>query len=423
MINILKIAARNLLRYRRRSLLTSALVVLGIVAVMVFVAVAGSFKAMMVGQITDSMLGHLQIHRRGYVASIENLPLNLNMSPAMVQRAAAVLESRPEVLAWAPRIKFGAGFSNFAETTNIRVVGVEPQRELAVTPLSAGRVTSASGRAGFVGRGEVLVPVLLARGMGVKAGDSVVLIATNKDGSVNGKTFRVAGELESVTGPGGRDGYIHIDDARELLRMAAPEVSEIAVRLRDPDSTERLAMALAPALGARAAGKPMKQKEAGAGEAIEVHAWQGLTPFANIARMIDLMTLFIKIMLVSIVLISVMNVMVMAVYERIREIGTISAIGTPPGRILSLFLAEGLILGVLSALAGSLLSVAAIKALGAAGITFDFGQQQGLLLAPHIGTTDVLAICGTVVLVAVLASLQPAWKASRMDPIQALRHV
>ena len=421
--NVLKIAGRNLRRYRRRTLLTSALVVLGIVAVMVFVAVAGSFKAMMVGQITDSMLGHLQIHRRGYVASIENLPLNLNMPPAMAEKAVAVLESRPEVVAWAPRVKFGAGFSNFVETTNIRIVGVEPQRELAVTPLSAGRVTGRRDGAGFVKRGEVLVPVLLARGMGVKLGDTVVLVATNKDGSVNGKTFLVAGELESVTGPGGRDGYIHIDDARELLRMPAADVSEIAVRLKDPDATERVAELLMPALGAAKAQGDMPKKQAGAGQGIEVHAWQRLTPFANIANMIDLMTLFIKIMLVSIVLISVMNVMVMAVYERIREIGTISAIGTPPGRILSLFLAEGLILGVLGAVVGSLLSLAAIHVLGAARITFNFGQQQGLLLATQIGAGDVFAISGIVLLVAVLASLQPAWKASRMDPIQALRHV
>jgi putative ABC transport system permease protein len=422
--SILKIASRNLLRYRRRTLLTSALVVLGIVAVIVFIAVAGSFKSMMIGQITDSMLGHVQVHRRGYVASIDSLPLNLNMSVGMVEKVGAVLDATPQVAAWSPRVKFGAGFSNFAETTNIRIVGVEPDRELAVTPLSVGRVRGGQDRKGFLQKGEVLVPELLARGMKVKVGDTVVLIATNKDGSVNGKTFTVRGEMESVTGPGGRDGFIHIEDARELLRMGTPEVSEIAVRLKDPEATERVVAALMPVLGAtKAKDDQAKKKDAGAGAGIEVHPWQRLTPFANIANMIDMMTLFIKIMLVSIVLISVMNVMVMAVYERIREIGTISAIGTPPRRVLSLFLAEGLILGIVGAVIGSVLSVAAIYALRAARLTFDFGQQQGLLLVPSVAAHDVLAVSGIVVLVAVLASLQPAWKASRMDPIEALRHV
>ena len=75
--------------------------------------------------------------------------------------------------------------------------------------------------------GKVLIPTLIARGMKVKVGDAVVLVVTNASGSVNGRTFTVGGILDGVTGPGGRDGYIHIDDARELLRMDKPEVMEI----------------------------------------------------------------------------------------------------------------------------------------------------------------------------------------------------
>ncbi|MBI2320493.1 MAG: ABC transporter permease, partial [Betaproteobacteria bacterium] len=67
MLNILKIAIRNLARFGRRTLLTSSLITLGIVGVLLFVAVAGSFKAMMIGQFTDAVLGHLEVHRRGYV--------------------------------------------------------------------------------------------------------------------------------------------------------------------------------------------------------------------------------------------------------------------------------------------------------------------------------------------------------------------
>ncbi len=78
------LAARNLARYGRRTLLTSGLIVLGIVAVLLFMSVSGAFKGAVIGQITDSMLGHLQVHRKGYVASIDNLPLNLNMKPAQV---------------------------------------------------------------------------------------------------------------------------------------------------------------------------------------------------------------------------------------------------------------------------------------------------------------------------------------------------
>ncbi len=415
MIKIIEIAARNLLRYRRRTLLTSLLVVIGVVAVLLFVAITGSFKTMMVGQITDSMLGHMQVHRRGYVASIESLPLNLNMPPPLVAKVKAALDANPGIAAYAPRVKFGAMFSNFTETTSVRVNGIDPEAEVKVTPLLPSRQQDGMRGGPLVKRGEMLVPVLVARGLQVKAGDTVVLIATNKDGSVNGKTFVIRGTLESATGPGGRDAYIHIDDARELLRMAQPEVSEFAISVKDPGRVDRVYAALNSAFA------EVKNKQGR--PALEVHPWQRLTPFANIANMIDILTLAIKVMLVSIVLVAVMNVMVMAVYERIREIGTISAIGTPPRRILALFLSEGLLLGVVGTLIGIAISLGAIYALNLSKITFSFGQQQGLLLAPTIGAHDVITIAAMVIGVAIVASLQPAWKASRMDPITALRHV
>jgi putative ABC transport system permease protein len=128
-------------------------------------------------------------------------------------------------------------------------------------------------------------------------------------------------------------------------------------------------------------------------------------------------------MLVGIVLIAVMNVMMMAVYERIREIGAISAIGTPPHRILGLFLSEGLLLGLVGTAIGTVVSLGIIYALNIWPVHFTFGRQQELVLVPAIAALDVILIGVIVLLVAIAASLQPAWKAARMDPITALRHV
>jgi putative ABC transport system permease protein len=415
MLDVLKIASRNLSRYRRRTLLTLLLIVIGMVAVVLFVAVTGSFKAMMVGQFTDSVLGHLEVHQKGYVAAIDSLPLHLNMKTNAVAKVEDALARIDAVEAYSPRVKFGAMFSNFTETTSIRVNGVDPAREAATVPLLPGRMIEGRKEGALVDKGEILVPALLARGMRTKVGDTVVLVATNRDGSVNGRTFVIRGVMEGISGPGGRDGYIHIDDARELLRMEEPEVSEIAIRLRSSSLLggvdARLKQALAGTMGKE--GKPV----------LDVHTWSELSPFASIVRMLDLMTVFIKIMLVSIVLVSVMNVMIMAVYERIREIGTIAAIGTQPRRILSMFLSEGLLLGVLGTAASTVIALALIYALNLWKVTFSFGQQEGLVLSPHIAASEVATIAGMVIGVAVVASLQPAWKAARLDPITALRHV
>jgi putative ABC transport system permease protein len=415
MFNVLKMAARNLSRYRRRTLLTLLLIVIGMIAVLLFIAVTGSFKQMMIGQITDSVLGHIEVHRKGYVASIDNLPLNLNMKPMAATKVETALKEIEGIETWSPRVKFGGMFSNFAETTSIRVNGIDPEREAATVPLLAGRLMDGTKKGALVSKGEILIPLLLARGMKTQLGDTVVVVATNRDGSVNGKTFVVRGILESISGPGGRDGYIHIDDARELLRMKDAEVSEFAIRIKSPAQLDKIQARLKATLDSvtNNEGKPV----------LEVHSWADLSPFANLARMIDVMTLFIKIVLVSIVLVSVMNVMIMAVYERIREIGTIAAIGTPPGRILALFLGEGMLLGIFGTLLGTLISLAAIYGLNIWQVTFAFGQQQNLVLAPQIAGGDVLTIAGLVIGVAIVASLQPAWKASRLDPIMALRHV
>jgi len=412
MRNILKIAVRNLLRYKRRTLLTASLVTIGVVFVLLFIAVTGSFKNMMIGQITDSMLGHLQVHRKGYLASIENLPLNLNLKLQPYRKLEDILAKQAEVDSFSPRIKFGGIFSTFVETTSIRLNGVYPDRELKTIPLLASRVTN--GGKNPLGRGEIWIPELMAKSMKVNMGDTVVIIATNKDGSVNGKQFKVAGILESVTGPGGRDGYIHIEDAMEVLRMEEMEISEIAIRLKDFNKvnafTERLENLLS------------KEVSKQGTSIFEVHSWEKLSPFYNIARMIDIMTFFIRIMLIAIVLISIMNVMIMAVYERIREIGTIAAIGTLPGKILSMFVVEGFCLGLVGAVAGTILGLIIMVVINHSGMTFEFGRQT-LILSASIAPTEVLMISGIVIVISVIASLQPALKASRMEPIKALRHV
>jgi putative ABC transport system permease protein len=408
-------AVRNIRRYRRRSLLTISLIAFGVVFVLVFVAVSSSFKDIMIRQITNSYLGDLQIHRRGYVASIETLPLNLNLSPQQAANAAKALKENPEVSAFSERIKFGAMFSNFTETTNIRINGVMPESEFAASPAMTTRVSEGDKTPNSLQRGKILVPALLARGMGNKVGDTVVIVATNRDGSVNGKTFVVSGILESATGPGGRDGYIHIDDAMEILRMAQREISEFAISLKNPERVDSVAEAVRTRLG-EMVKDPQKAP-------FQVHTWAELSPFANIAKMVDLMTVFVKVMLIAIVLISILNVMIMAVYERVREIGTIAAIGTLPGKILSLFLAEGLFLGIAGALVGLIVALAIVFGLNIWKFSFNFGQSTGLILTPGLNVTAILVACSMVIGVSLLASLQPAFKASRMEPIDALRHV
>jgi len=417
MIRIFKIAIRNLMRYKRRTLLTSLLITLGVLMVILFSGLSGSFKAMMIGQITDANLSQIQIHKKGYVSSMDTMPLNLNLNPKEYAKIEEVLKSHPSVDAWAPRIKLGAMLSNYSETTNIRLNAIDPEKEVKVCPAVGDRMVfgEKDGREKLIEPGEIIIPDKLAKGMKIRQGDTVVLVAHNKDGSVNGLNFTVEGITETVLGPQGKEGYMHIKDARTLLRMEQPEITEMAVRLKNFDMLEPAYEDLKSALAElkNKKGKP----------AFEIHTWEKLSPFYNIARMIDLMYVTMKLIMVSIILISILNVMIMSVYERVREIGTMSAIGTTPGKIMALFLTEGFILGLISAAAGNIIGLSGIFLLNIYKIRFSFGRMDNLLLAPSVSFTELFWLSVVVLLVSVFASLQPAYKASKMEPIDALGHV
>ncbi|MFH1137012.1 MAG: FtsX-like permease family protein [Pseudomonadota bacterium] len=415
MLETIKIALRNLTRYKRRSILTGLIIALGVAAVIIFSGVSGTFKRVMIGQITDSMLGHLQVHRAGYVSSIESLPLDRNIQPKAYDKLVGLLESDAAIEAFSPRLKLAAMLSNYETTTNVRLNGVDPDKEMAVAPDLVKRVMDRPESGRLPARGEILIPDFLAKGMQVKVGDTVVLVAHNKDGSVNGLNLKVAGTVENVTGPGGRDGYIHIRDAAELLRLEQLEISEVALRLKDFDRLKEASAELSTTLREikNQKGQPL----------FEVHAWDQLTPFSNIVGMIDLMAVFIQVILISVVLVSVLNIMIMSVYERVREIGTIAAIGVSPGRILFLFLTEGLALGVLGSLAGAVLGGGVIGIIGLTGVDVTFGRNQVFSLFPTVDPKQMLYSCLMVIVVSALAALQPAYKASRLEPVDALRHV
>ena len=409
MNNIFKISYRNLKRNGRRTLLTTSLITLGVIFVLIYTALSGSFKSYTVGQITDSVMGHIQIHKKGYVASVDNLPLDRNLNAKMLEFIEPHLKENPLVESYSYRIKFGGMFSNFTSTTNIRLNAINPESEFKTLPLLKDRVTEMND---MLKPGEIIVPELLIKGMGVNVGDTIVLVANNKNGSVNGINLKVAGILGQVMGPGGRDGYIHMEDAKKALRMGEVEVSEIVVRLKDVEKLKEAEKSLQPIL----------EKVNKEGKSVfEIHTWQQLSPFYNIIKMIDLMNISMKVILISIVLISILNVMIMSVFERIREIGTIAAIGTPPLTIVKLFLCEGLMLGTLGALIGTLFSLGIVFILNMVKITYSFGQQSGLILTPSLGLSEIIGVSIIVIIISLIASISPAIKAARLDPVEALR--
>jgi putative ABC transport system permease protein len=306
--------------------------------------------------------------------------------------------------------------SNYEQTTNIRLTAVNPEMENKASPALVKRIIDFSGKDNeFVKPGELIVPENLANGLKLKMDQEIVLVANNKDGSVNGMSFNIAGIMTGLTGPSGRDGYIHIGDAKELLRIYGPEISEIAIRLTDGDNLKNASSKLNKDLQSitNKEDKPV----------FELHTWDRLSPFSTIATIVDLLIYVVKIILISIVLISILNVMMMSVFERVSEIGTISAIGTLPSKILWLFVAEGFLLGLISVVVGNIISVLGLYFINLAEFHFSFGRMKDILLTTSISANELVTVSIIVIIISVVSSLQPAIKASKMEPVDALRHV
>ncbi|HAX62086.1 MAG TPA: ABC transporter substrate-binding protein, partial [Elusimicrobia bacterium] len=384
--------------------------------VIVFGGVGNSFKSEVIGILTNSNLGDIQIHKKGYVGSIDNLPLDISIPEKGLKKIESLLDNNPEIKAYSPRIRFGAMASNYVQTTGMRFTAVYPEKESKTCPSLVERIKEGnSNPESFVSPGSIVIPLNISTGMNLKLGDNIVLVATNKDGSVNGMTFKISGISENILGPQGKDGYIHIDDAKSLLRIENGEITEIAIKLNNFNKLSSIYAGLKNELKniqGETTAKPM----------FEIHTWEELSPFASISKIVTLLIMVVRLVLISIVLISILNVMMMSVYERIGEIGTIASIGTLPSKILALFLTEGLSLGFFSAIAGSIIGIIIILFINLVKLKFKFGMME-ISLAPQIPTAEVFFALVIVVIISALASLQPAFKASKMEPVEALRHV
>jgi putative ABC transport system permease protein len=413
MLNLIKIAFRNLFRYKRRTLLTAILIVIGVVLVIVTIGFGSGFRNSVTSIFTDTSLSHLQIHKQGYVENVTTSPLDLFLDKKEMQKLTLVLDGNKAVQIYSPRINFSCMVSTYTETTNMKVTGIYPEKEAETSPALLDRISGITDKEHFIQPGQVIIPDAIAKAFSLKLGDPIVLVSTNRYGSINGLTLTITGILESYSGRYLRDGYVHIEDAKSILRMEESEISEVAVRLNDLKQLEPVTKQLRASLETGEPGLP---------NVYEIHTWKALSPFTSILVLVDMITNVIRLILIAIVLLSIMNIMMMAVYERTKEIGSISAMGTPARRIRTLFLMEGLTLGAVSVGLGLLAGVIVLIILNALKIVFTAGPFT-LLLVTEISPEDLMTIAITVLIISIFASLQPAHKASRLDPVDALGHV
>ena len=405
----LKLAWRNVWRNWRRTAIALVAIVLGLILLLFLDAtIQGSDQAIF-GNAVRLYGGNLQVHSPGFRAKISRLPL-LPLADADAVVAAA--KTQPQVVAAAKRINTAGLISSREGAFPVSITGIEAEVE---APLSIQAEHIASGRfLQTADRDAVVLGRKLADLLKVETGDRVILVGRRKNETMRQRTMTVVG-IYDLNMPDAEKGsvFIPLAEAQTLYNLR-DQVTEVTISLQSVSQNAAVLTALRAAL-----------------PAYEVDTWETLKP--EIREAMDTKAVFTSVfgfIVVLIASIGILNLLLMAVFERTREMGVLAALGMKRRQVITLFLLEGALIGFIGAVVGCGLGGLVIGAFSQVG--FDFSSVQGMgeatalmgtRLYPVLTLTDTLSRGITVTIVAALAALYPAWQAARKEPADALHYV
>ncbi|TGD71844.1 ABC transporter permease [Mangrovimicrobium sediminis] len=403
-----RLAWRNLWRNHRRTLIMLAAISIGVWAMIFMSALMRGMTDQMVRNGLRTLPGEVQVHAPGY----RDDPSVAN-SMAWPQGALLSALQQPPVQAWSARVRVPAMIASERESRGVTLLGVDPasERALGSAPhadeISEGRFLEGPGDDGIV------LGAALARKLDTGLGKRVVIMSQDPQNNVADRGMRVVGLFRArLEGTEELYAYTGRQPLQALLNIG-DEISEVAASAGDYRHTARWAPALVSA----------------AGPQLEVKTWRELDPYlGTMLRVQDGFSLIFMVVIFAVLSFGLVNTLAMAVFERVREIGLMQALGMRPGAILRLLLLESLYLLLLSLVAGNLAAWLTIKPLER-GIDLSIVAEGmammglGTTLYPALAWSDMLFSTAVVVLLGVLASLLPAWRAARLDPVQAINQV
>lgn len=399
-----RLAFRSVLRQKRRSALGLAAVVFGIVALVLATGfIEWTFFAMREETI-NSRLGHIQIARAGYNESGVADPFKYLLSDQSPE--LATVSRAPGVTSVAPRLVFSGLVSHGDATLSFIAEGIDAEKE---EPLSRSlAMTAGKGLSGDDAQG-VIVGQGLADNLGVKVGDRIVLVANRRGGGINAVEVRVRG-LFSTISKAYDDAALRVPlvIARKLLGVSGAHTWVVVL-----DRTEQT-----PSVLSKLQSDLAKSK-------LDITPWYDMADFYNkTVVLFSKQVGVLKVIIAAIIVLSISNTLMMGVLERTGEIGTRMALGYTSARILRQFMSEGVVLGVVGGVIGVVLAFALAHVISTIGIPMPPppGRARGfigeiLVTWPIVFDAIVLAILTTLG-----ASLYPAWRASRLAIVDALRH-
>ena len=406
---VLRLAWRNLWRQPRRTWLTTGAMVFSNVLLVFMISLQFGMYRLMIENSLKAFTGHMQVQAQGYiddqkirqvipdvVALAENLRQALGSDEVAARATAFALASSED------------------RSYGIAVFGVEPRFEPNVSNIpglvSEGRYLQNNGAA------ELVIGRVLARNLKVGVGDELTLIGSGRDGSFAAVVTDVGGIFDSGVAEldrtiaqmplGPFQDVFYMQGAGHQVVVNAPRLSQVA------ELEQRVAALL-----------PQDQD-------LVVHDWDALVPGLKQAIQADISSaVFMYAVLVILVAFSVLNTQLMSVLERTHEFGIVLALGLKPGRLGRLVLLETALMGGMGLLIGALLGGALTAWLGTRGFTMPGMEEMGARfnlpsrLHPQVTFASLLSGPAVVFLFSLLASVYPALRLRRLQPVEAMRAI
>jgi len=402
MIQLFKMAVRDLTRNVRRTLLSALALGLGLGLLLLMAAVVR-------GEIRDSIeksiklqSGHMQIRAVSYDQDKTSLVWkDLIESPEALAASVARL---PNVKVATPRLIATGIISSGEVSRGIQIVGTDPESE-ANDPYRGGIVEGSYITADD--RDGLLIGQTLAEKLSLSAGDSVLLLANTSDGDVIEQTFTIRGVYTTHT-PSLDEGTVLLPLAKaQAITNTAGHASNIFILLQDRENAQDVINLMQT-------------------EKYKIETWVDMNPLiVQMESFSGAYMILLYLIVLGVTATVVVNALIMAVFERTREIGILSAIGMRSRQIMTMFLAESAVLAGLGIIFGLILGALFITYSIKVGFYIGDMGVSGLAfpdrLYGYVVPGDVISLTITALVVTLLASLYPAILAARMQPVEALR--
>lgn len=424
MSKLVKMAFRNIFRSKRRTAITFSAVSFGLALLIISISLMNGIDKQSISNIINCQTSHLKIFKKGYFDKKDDMPMDLTIKDT--KRIRELLKDIPNVKAVEGRIMFGTGMIKGMDELPCLGVGIEPEIDPDLFNIKQSMI---EGQWLEPGEAKMLVGKNLAEDIDLKVGELVtvrVFASTDPENfSWNAVDLEVKGIYDS--GNPAVDGVrvlIPLAQAREGLSFGKDEVTEVVVRLNSSEDSV-----------VEAAVAQISERLTGDMADLEVYSWKDLAGiFLKVSEMKTQRSAMIILIILVIASMGIINTMLMAVLERTREIGMLSALGMKRSEIMRLFIYEGGFIGVFGSLMGCILGGLGSWYLEVYGWSLaSFGEtmakvSQAIYPIKDVFyadlTVDVLVmifIFGTAI--AVIATIYPARRAAKLNPVEALRHI